>query len=184
MGLVYILTNDAFRKDVVKIGRTKDLDQRITKLSGVSGIPLKFKAYAALEVDNYKNVERYIQEILGSKRINKYREFFEMYPEEAYSYFEKLQKILPNSKLYKYDNTGNTVSNNVVDYLDGYNIPIGAVLTHKTGIKAVVESKNRLKYKGELYTLSGLSDLLNNNKSGHPSSYWSYDNKLIKEWKK
>lgn len=177
MGFVYILTNDAFRENLVKIGKAKDLDKRVKDLSSATGVPLNFKAYAALEVENYHDVERYIQDLLNDVRVNKSREFFNISPEDAYHRFEKLQIILPGSILHKY-------SNNYTGYLVGYSIPVGSVLVHKTGNKAVVATKDRLEYNGKLYTLSGLSDEFNGKSCGHPSRYWSYEDKSIEQWRK
>ena len=185
MGLVYILTNEAFKENWIKIGITTNLKDRLRDLNKPTGVPLKFKPYATLETELFDKVESLLHLMLDSKRVNKSREFFEIPAEEAYAYFQKLQEILPNSTLHKYGNasSNSTTSDN---YLNGYDIPIGATLKHKTGETAVVVSKDMLKYGDDpnFYTLTGLSDKLNGNHNGHPERNWYYKDKRIDKCKK
>lgn len=62
-GIVYILTNPMFQDDVVKIGKTTNLEQRIKALSKETGTPCPFECYTAYEVDNYEAVEKLMHTI-------------------------------------------------------------------------------------------------------------------------
>ena len=57
IGYVYIFTNDSFRDDWVKIGKTKNIKERLKNLFNTS-LPLEFKVYATLQTAKYEAVEK------------------------------------------------------------------------------------------------------------------------------
>ena len=56
MDIVYILTNTEM-PDLLKIGVTKDLDQRLKSLSAHSGVPVPFECFYACEVSDGRTGE-------------------------------------------------------------------------------------------------------------------------------
>ena len=81
--IVYILTNP-YMPDLIKIGETDNLEQRIKDLSRPSGVPVAFECFYACEVKGDKGkVEERLHAGLKDYRINKKREFFEFSPERA-----------------------------------------------------------------------------------------------------
>ena len=68
-GTVYILEHFAM-PDIVKIGQTTDLTNRMKQLNNTS-VPGELNCYYAAEVDDYKEVERQIHRIFGDKAIGK-----------------------------------------------------------------------------------------------------------------
>ena len=80
---VYILTNEAM-PGLVKIGLTGDkVENRITQLNAVPGVPLPFECYYAAEVDDMKRVESLLHQLFSEHRINPKREFFKIDPEKV-----------------------------------------------------------------------------------------------------
>jgi hypothetical protein len=72
--IVYILTNPVI-PDLIKIGRTTNLEERLRSLSSHSGVPVPFECYYACEVRDSQDVERRLHGAFGDHRINPKREF-------------------------------------------------------------------------------------------------------------
>ena len=75
-GIVYVLTNDAFN-GYVKIGRTKNLTQRLQTLDNTS-VPLPFRCVYAVSVPDMKLIEDLAHDAFAHHRVRKNREFFEV----------------------------------------------------------------------------------------------------------
>ena len=73
-GIIYVLSNPAM-PDIVKIGKTTNINQRLSSLYS-SGVPLPFKCVYAKEVDDMNFAEVKLHAGLSSTRINEKREFF------------------------------------------------------------------------------------------------------------
>ena len=84
MEIIYVLTNPAM-PNLVKIGRTTNLNERIRSLSNHSGVPVPFECYYACEVEDGDKVEKSIHDAFGDHRTNPKREFFEIDPERVIS---------------------------------------------------------------------------------------------------
>ncbi|SCW68999.1 Predicted transport protein [Ruminococcaceae bacterium YRB3002] len=90
-GYIYVLTNESFhRENWIKIGYAEDVDKRIKELSGTA-VPLPYKLYCTYEIPRIKGVKDpdkllhdLISKINPDLRITPNREFFEMYPWDAY----------------------------------------------------------------------------------------------------
>ena len=80
-GIVYALTNPAM-PDLVRIGRTKNLPQRLKTLF-TSGVPYPFVAHCAVEVEDEVKVESILHKIFEKSRVRTEtkRDFFEVDPE-------------------------------------------------------------------------------------------------------
>ena len=76
VGVVYILANPAM-PDFVKIGFTKDLNERMRSLDQSSSVPFGFECLHASLVSNPRTWERVLHEVFAASRVNVKREFFE-----------------------------------------------------------------------------------------------------------
>lgn len=80
-GIVYCLTNPAM-PGYVKIGMTKNLDQRLRQLDNTS-VPVAFECVSAIDVDDPKKVEQLLHEAFDDRRVRRTREFFEVSPAQV-----------------------------------------------------------------------------------------------------
>ena len=96
--VVYILTNPVI-PDLVKIGRTTNLEERVRALSSHTGVPVPFEVYYACTVDDSRKVEKHLHDGFGDHRINSKREFFRINPERVLSILKLVeqQNITPSS---------------------------------------------------------------------------------------
>ena len=108
-GYVYILTNPSFREDWVKIGKTKNMEERLRTLDNTS-VPLPFEIFATLKTLKYneaeKLVHRYIERFTNL-RIRNNREFFNVKPEEALEILKDVALVLEDAVIdetFKKDN--------------------------------------------------------------------------------
>ena len=83
-GIIYVLTNPAM-PDLVKIGKTTNLDQRLSTLYS-TGVPLPFKCIYAKEVEDIDYVESKLHAAFDSTRLNARREFFKILEEEFHPF--------------------------------------------------------------------------------------------------
>ena len=91
-GYIYVLTNESFHmENWIKIGYAEDVDKRVKELSGTA-VPLPYEVYCTYEIPRIKGVKDpdklvhdLIQSLNPNLRISKNREFFELYPWDAYT---------------------------------------------------------------------------------------------------
>ena len=82
MPIVYVLTNPAM-PNLVKIGCTeRSIEERLRELASVPGVPLPFECFLAVEVEDFRVVERALHHAFGDHRINQRREFFKLSPDK------------------------------------------------------------------------------------------------------
>lgn len=111
-GYIYVLTNESFHMDNwVKIGYTEDIEKRVKELSGTS-VPLPYEVYCTYEIPKIKGVkdpDKLIHDLIQclnpNLRISQNREFFELYPWDAYNMLfaiaqmhERTDKLVRNEK--------------------------------------------------------------------------------------
>lgn len=93
MACVYILTNSSYR-DMVKIGQTdRTAYDRAREISTGTGVPTSLTvAYYAETTDDKAAclLERKIHNALSEKRVNRFREFFNIFVAEAIAYIETI----------------------------------------------------------------------------------------------
>lgn len=90
-GYIYVLTNESFHKENwIKIGYAEDVDKRVKELSGTA-VPLPYEIYCTYEIprisgvkDPDKLLHDLITKLNPNLRITPNREFFEMFPWDAY----------------------------------------------------------------------------------------------------
>lgn len=100
-GYVYILTNPSFREDWVKIGMTKNMEERLRTLDNTS-VPLPFKKYATLKTIKYQAAEKLVHhyiERFTDLRIRDNREFFNVRPEDALKIFRDVAELLDDAEI-------------------------------------------------------------------------------------
>jgi hypothetical protein len=88
-GIIYILSNPAM-PGLIKIGTTKNLDDRLGELYNTS-VPYPFECVYACQVDDYQSVEKAIHNICDVHRVNSKREFFDIAPEKVVAVLEQLK---------------------------------------------------------------------------------------------
>lgn len=80
-GYVYIVSNPALKEDYgVKIGKTKDIHQRIKDLQ-TSGVPEHYEieaVFACESAEKSAKVERALHKVFRDNRVSKDREFFRL----------------------------------------------------------------------------------------------------------
>lgn len=75
-GIVYCLTNPSM-DNYVKIGQTTNLTQRLKSLD-TTGVPLSFECFYAIEVEDYKEIEKLLHQVFADSRTRESREFFQI----------------------------------------------------------------------------------------------------------
>lgn len=177
-GYVYILTNESFREDWVKIGKSsRSVDVRSKELDNTA-VPLPFNIFATLQTTKYHEVEKLVHSMidqLTDLRIRQNREFFNVAPEMALSIFQRVATLIDDAVIRTYENhkvvrvyrKGETIPIDVTGghkppvkrskhfTFDMVGIPIGSELTFTpAGITVVVATPNKIEYDGRTYSLS------------------------------
>ena len=80
IGVVYILTNPAFRPTIIKIGRTtRSAGQRAWEIyENATGVPRPFEVFFARITYNCEKSEKQVHQHLAAHRCNQSREFFDV----------------------------------------------------------------------------------------------------------
>lgn len=206
-GLVYILTNPSM-PDWVKIGFTdnEDINQRLKELNSSTAVPLSFRVYATLAVENPREIEQHVHALFdliddslhsieetghGKKRV---REFFQVSPSKAYSVLERvaslnnnlqnLKRVVPSEEEQKEDDIAQTSRRSKMTFRN-LKIPVGAELTYiydETKKCVVKDDKRTVEYEGKETSLSALAQKLSNSKyKPQGTSYWEYQGETLLE---
>lgn len=101
-GSIYILTNPSFT-DYVKIGYSKNVEERINKLNNSEAVPFGFRLYATYDVETqsadkvlHKIIDKLNADLRSVDTINdkvRVREFYLISPEDAYELLEDIAII-------------------------------------------------------------------------------------------
>lgn len=208
-GYVYILTNDSFREDWVKIGKSsRPVDVRSKELDNTA-VPLPFNIYATLQTSKYHEVEKLVHSMideLTDLRIRQNREFFNVAPEMALSIFQRVATLIDDAVIRTYENNkvvrvyrkGETIPIDVTGghkppvkrskhfTFDMVGIPIGSELTFTpAGITVVVATPNKIEYDGRAYSLSAFVGTFmpvekqNSSCSYNPTKYFTYKGETL-----
>lgn len=211
LGYIYILTNNAFKSDIVKIGYADNVEARVKELNYSSSLPLPFHIYATYEVPVRlcdQKVHMIIDKLNPSLRLRErqkngkehVREFFELSPEDAYGILEAMAEIHNCShKLKRYsENTCTTPyckkSNSERKCEDGRptfsfsecGIFPGDEISFREdlSIKCTVVDDRKVLYQGVTYYLSALACKLLGNKPYHNVSgpkWFMYNGKRLND---
>lgn len=104
-GTVYILTNEWFKEDCVKIGMSsQEADVRANGLY-TTGVPVSFEVYAELKTEKFELVEKMIHNMLEplGYRINPQREFFQLTPDKALGVLLGAAQAFEDAEVFKYE---------------------------------------------------------------------------------
>ena len=188
-GIVYILSNPAM-EGYIKIGSTRDLQQRLKDLDG-TGVPRAFVVEHAALVNNYREVERQLHIAFGDRRVRSNREFFEDVEPlrvKAILNLLEIKDVTPGMA------QGEKPTDSEVFYekpvkadkfrFSMVGIPIGASLQWEddpSKVCVVADEKNRIEYNGNLYTISGLAKEFKNWSSAQGSRYWLFEGETLQE---
>lgn len=113
-GYVYILTNPSYKDNIIKIGYTVDLKQRLAQLDR-TGVPTPFDPYMTVQTAKYKELEKVIHHELDKLtdfRTRENREFFEIDPVDAADLLKNLARLLDDAEIIEYGNLSSVEDKN------------------------------------------------------------------------
>lgn len=172
-GYVYILTNESFREDWVKIGKSsRPVDVRSKELDNTA-VPLPFTIYATMQTSKYNEVERLVHKTidrLTDLRIRQNREFFNVSPAVALDIFRDIAQTIDDAKITVYRNNvpiddceetkPEAAQNECHTRRKPFQFsmiglkPGDAITFAPTGAEVRVSDDKKIEYEGRLYTLS------------------------------
>lgn len=191
---VYILTNPTM-PDLVKIGCTSNLEERLRSLSSHSGVPVPFECYYCGEVDNGLEIENRLLKGLGDHRINPKREFLQISPERVKILLEGYsnREVTPGSDIVdsreEQDALDRVRSKRPAFTFPMVNISIGSELTfiRDETITATVVSDREIEFEGKVDKLSPITSEILRTRFGKnmPSvrgpDFWIFDSETLTE---
>ena len=191
--IVYLLTNPTM-PDLVKIGRTTDLESRLRQLSTHSGVPVPFECFYACEVADSVKVEKALHDAFGDHRINSRREFFRLNPDRAVAILELVtikdatlaaevaEDQAELDALHREQTRREQFRFSMVD------IAPGSVLTFSKDelITATVVDDKRIDFQGEITSTSAAATKLLHRigwtlRAAQGPLYWVYDGETLAE---
>lgn len=193
-GYVYVLTNPTI-PDLVKIGKTSNLEERVRSLSSHSGVPVPFEVYYSCEVSDPHKVEKHLHDGFGDHRVNPKREFFRINPERVVSILKlvEVRDVTPQNDIV--DDEDERISLNkergrrTSFTFSSVDIPVGSTLyfvRDESITVKVVDDKN-VEFEGEVTSLSQSSGKILSRDYGWNSTsitgprYWVYENETLSE---
>ena len=205
-GYVYIFTNDSFRDDWVKIGKTKNIKERLKTLFNTS-LPLEFKVYATLQTQKYEAVEKIIHkqiDRLTDLRINQNREFFNVHPAQALDIFldqatalddavimryieGKPIQIYPANEMKKEEKEEKKRIRPPFDF-SMVGLTIGDIVVFDAlNLEVKVAGRNKVEHEGRIWSLSAFcgtylpENMHNQSEAYQGPKYFSYNGKTLWE---
>ena len=192
--IVYILTNPVI-PDLLKVGRTNNLEERVRSLSAHSGVPVPFEVYYACIVKDSVKVEKHIHEGFGDHRVNPKREFFRINPERVLAILKLVeeQDITPSRDFVEDAdeqqslNKERTRRSNFT--FSSVGIPVGSTLhfVRDENITVEVVDDRNVDFEGKVTSLSQSSLTLLTRDYGWKAStvagpqFWVYENETLSE---
>lgn len=168
-GYVYILTNDSFREDWVKIGKsTRPVDIRLKELDNTA-VPLPFSIYATLQTSKFNEVEKLVHKTidrLTDLRIRQNREFFNVPPDVAMDIFRDIASTIDDAVLTRYRNNmpiqpddegppEPVIPRRAPFRFSMIGLKVGDELTFTpTGLIVKVAGDRTIEYEGRIYKMS------------------------------
>ncbi len=189
--LVYILTNPTMT-DLIIIGHTKYLKDRLRTLNNSTSVPVAFECYYCCRVRDMKDIEKRLHFGLGGHRVNPNREFFKFNAERA-------KMLLEGYSLGEVTVDGDEISvpeeekrsfvressRSPVFTFSMVDIPVGSKLTflddeEKT---ALVVGDREIEFEGKRGSLSGLAREITKKNwlRVRGPDFWVFDNETLTE---
>lgn len=141
-GFVYILTNESFREDWIKIGKSaRPVDIRSKELDNTA-VPLPFSIFATLKTTKFHEVEKLVHKTidrLTDLRIRQNREFFNIHPQVALDIFRDIATTLDDAVITLYKD------NQPITNTSG--ISGTAVAPSAQGLETATPGRNRKRFK-------------------------------------
>jgi len=170
LGYVYVLTNDSFREDWVKIGNSRRSPLLRANELYTTAVPLPYKVYATLKTKKYKEAESlihsFIRKLNPTLRISDSREFFNIKPEDAASILEDIEGVLDEAEI-DYWSDGKKViddgkkvrkqGNRFTFFSRGLKIGDTVAFINDPGITAIVSDEKHVNFEGKKWKLSPLA---------------------------
>ncbi|MBF2761327.1 MAG: GIY-YIG nuclease family protein [Ectothiorhodospiraceae bacterium AqS1] len=193
--IAYILTNPAF-PNLIKIGRTENLERRIHELSAPTGVPAPFECYFACEVADGKDkkIESLFKTEFAQYRFSLKREFYEMDPERVKRILELMgEDITPASDITQDQDDADTLerarSRRPVFRFSMVNIPNGAELAFidDENIICRVSDDRKVEFEGKemslnKVTLRVLKEYRNRNLNViRGPSHWLFEGETLRD---
>lgn len=204
-GVIYILVNPAF-PNLVKIGYADDLEKRLKVLNRNSGLPDPFHVYAAYKVKKRLEdlkLHDLIDSLDSDLRHSSNREFYEMTAKKAYDILSAIAEINGNDDVLMknpfndpyFDNDEATSKEDLDRTIDRMpsltfamiDIPVGSELVYvkdSSIVAKTIDLKNKVEYKGKIYSLSGLAREIRGTKTEQGPVHFTYNGKLLTEIRK
>ena len=194
MEIIYVLTNPVM-PNLVKIGRTTNLEERIRSLSHHSGVPVPFECYYACEVEDGDKVEKSLHDAFGDHRTNPKREFFRIDPERVISVLRlvEVKNVTPTDDIVEDEIDRQTLKKEREKRskfkFSMVNIKPGEVLTFSRdeNIIATVVDDTKIEFEGKITSLSGSATQLLRSKFNWTTAtaqgpfFWCCDGESLSE---
>ena len=202
---IYVFTNSA-HPELVKIGKTDDVERRVKELSRQTGVPGKFEVFYSRKVSNAARVEKDILEALAVLRIYPNKEFLKIEPErlvkilqlvgldDATTEFESKENNQINSPIQtsgsknKSSRNKNKKTHKSIFSFSSVGIPAGSTLHFATdkSVTAEVFDDRKVKFNGKIMFLTQSARIVLRSKHGEGKynnlsgpKYWKYKNELL-----
>lgn len=143
-GFVYILTNPSYKDNIIKIGFTTNLKDRLAQLDK-TGVPTPFDPYMTVQTAKYKELEKVIHHELDKLtdfRTRENREFFEIDPVDAADLLKNLARLLDDAEIVEYGNLSSVAGKSEVTMTQQGNRTTFKMLGVPIGSKLVAANKN------------------------------------------
>lgn len=197
-GVIYCLENPKM-PDLVKIGRTTDLNRRLSELYG-SGVPVPFECALALEVEDAAETERLLHDAFGDHRVNQKREFFDISAQRVIAAMRLTggKDVTPATDVVEDEESRRALETAKTKrppfHFNMVGIPIGATLHFKAtaddedaNITAQVRSPKTILFDGQKDSLSGAARKILERRGMAPRTaasapgpqYWYYEGESL-----
>ena len=188
--IIYLLTNPSM-PDLVKVGRTSDLETRMRALYN-SSTPVPFECFYACEVDDAEEAERRIHNAFGDNRVNPKREFFRINPERIREVLKLIEKkdITPNEDIVE-DSSDLNALNHEKEIRSKFkfsmvNIPPNSILKFSKDetITAKVVDDFQIEFENQITSTSASARTILN-RMGYKGTayqgtlYWNYEGETL-----
>lgn len=199
-GYVYILTNQSFKEDWVKIGKsTRPVDVRSKELDNTA-VPLPFEIFATMKTCKYNEVEKLVHKTidrLTDLRIRQNREFFNVSPQMALEIFRDIAMTIDDAEVVLYHENKPIVDNEAIKKTKREvkrsrfrfsicDIKVGEYITFiPSGLVVKVASDDSIEYDGRIYKLSPFvgtfmpEDKRNTSGAYQGAKYFSYNGRIL-----
>ena len=188
-GIIYVIENEAFAAQVVKIGKTTDLAKRINQLN--TAVPLPFTCSKASRVDDMDKVEKFLHDTFYPAKKDWRGEFYEVEPWRVGQVLELIEledvtDSAPSPDTDELRSIGLTVQTKEKKSrftFEMVGIPVGEKLqlVGSPEIECeVADQKSTVRYNGREYALSTLATELKESKWGLQGSlHWFYEDETL-----